>query len=168
MQCEFDYLSQYLQASNRIFLSGKFNFQEVKFEIRQFWNLTLFEELLSGYHDKDVITFCKFGWPISHFGNFGNTQCVENWKGAKLYPVEIRKYLQKEIDCKAVLGPFLKNPFNRPCFFSPLNTRDRRDSTQKRIILDLSFPMGNSVNGGVDKSKYLGNDIVFKFPTVDK
>ena len=163
MPCVDDYLSQYLQASNRTFLSGKFNFQEVKFKIRQFWNLTLFEELLSYYHDKDLITFCKFGWPISHFGNFGNTHCVENWKGAKLHPVKIEKYLQKEIDCKAVLGPFQENPFYRPCFFSPLNTRDKHDSTEKRIILDLSSPKGNSVNDGVDKSKYLGKDTVLKF-----
>ena len=33
---------------------------------------------------------------------------------------------------------------------------------EKRIILDLSFPEGNSVNDGVDKTKYM------KFPTVDK
>ena len=67
-----------------------------------------------------------------------------------------------------MLGPFQENPFDRPCFFSPLNTGDKHDSTEKRIILDLSFPKGNSVNDGVDKSKYLGKDIVLKFPTVDK
>ena len=93
---------------------------------------------------------------------------VDNWKGAQLYPPEIRKYLTKEIECKAVLGPFQKNPFNSPCFFSPLNTRDKRGLMEKRIILDLSFPEGNSVNDGLDKTKYLGDDIVLNFPTVDK
>ena len=85
-----------------------------------------------------------------------------------MYPTEIRKYLKKEIDCEAVLGPFQENPCNRPCFFSPLNTRDKKDSKGKRIILDLSFPEGNSVNDGLDKTKYFREDIVLKFPTVDK
>ena len=88
-----------MQASDKIFLSGKFNFQG---DIcNQFWNLNLFKELLSDYHDKDIITFCRFGWPISHFGDFGNTQSVDNWKGATLYPAEMRKYLKMEIECKA-------------------------------------------------------------------
>ena len=64
--------------------------------------------------------------------------------------------------------PFKDNPFNRPCYFSPLSTRDKKDSLEKRIILDLSFPEGNSVNDGIDKTKYLGEDIILKFPTVDK
>ena len=76
--------------------------------------------------------------------------------------------LKKEIEFKAVLGPFQENSFNQPCFFIPLNTRDKKDSMEKRIILDLSFPEGNSVNDGEDKTKYLGEDRVLKFPTVDK
>ena len=163
-----DYLSQYIQASNVIFASGKFNFEEVKFEVRQFWNLNLFEELLTNYTDKELIVFCRYGWPISHFGDFGSTNLVENWKGAKLFPKEIEKYLHKEIECKAVLGPFKENPFNRPCFFSPLNTRDKNDPLEKRIILDLSFPEGNAVNDGIDTTKYLCRDIILKFPTVDR
>ena len=50
--------------------------------MRQFWNLHLFEELLINYFDKDLIVFCRYGWPIGHFGNFGNTYLVDNWKGA--------------------------------------------------------------------------------------
>ena len=115
--------------------------------MRQFWNLHLFEELF----DNDLIVFCRYGWPISHFGDFRNTNLVENWKGASQFPDEIEKYLHKEIECKAVLFPFKNNLFARPCFFSPLNIRDKKDSLEKRIILDLSFPEGNSVNDGIDK-----------------
>ena len=129
--------------------------------MKSFW-------LTANYFDRDLIIFCRYGWPISHFGEFGNTNLVEYWKGASNFPHEIENYLHKEIECKVVLGPFKENPFNRPCYFSPLNTRDKKDSLEKRIILDLSFPEGNSVNDGIDKTKYLGEDIILKFPTVDK
>ena len=39
---------------------------------------------------------------------------------------------------------------------------------EKRIILDLSIPEGNAVNDGIDKTKYLGRDIILKFSTVDR
>ena len=34
--------------------------RKLNLKLGQFWNLTLFEELLSDYHDKGIITFCKF------------------------------------------------------------------------------------------------------------
>ena len=49
----------------------------------------------------------------------------------------------------------------------PLNTRDKKDSTEKRIILDLSFPDSLAVNEGIDKSQYLGVKIDWRLPTVD-
>ena len=54
------------------------------------------------------------------------------------------------------MGPFKVNPFNQPIGISPLNTRDKKDSSEKRIILDLSFPLGLAINEGIDKDKYLG------------
>ena len=63
--------------------------------------------------------------------------------------------------------PFKFNPFNQPIGISPLNTRDKKDSTKKRIILDLSFLLGLAINKGIDKDKYLGVRINWRLPTVD-
>ena len=48
-----------------------------------------------------------------------------------------------------------------------LHTRDKKDSSEKRIILDLSFPLGLTINKGIDKDKYLGVCIDWRLPTVD-
>ena len=65
------------------------------------------------------------------------------------------------------MEPFNSNPFLQPLGISPLNTRDKKDSTEKRIILDLSFPEGLAVNESIDKTEYLGVKIDWKLPTVD-
>ena len=66
-----------------------------------------------------------------------------------------------------MVWPFKSNPFLQPIGISPLNTRDKKDSTEKRIILDLSFPDSLVVNEGIDKSQYLGVKIDWRLPTVD-
>ena len=68
----------------------------------------------------------------------------------------VKAYLQNELHFNSVVGPFKSNPFLQPIGISPLNTRDKKDSTEKRIILDLSFPDSLAVNEGIDKSQYLG------------
>ena len=72
-----------------------------------------------------------------------------------------------QLENGSVIGPFKNNPFCQEAGISPLNTRDKKDSTEKRIILDLSFPEGYAINEGVDKSKYLGLEITWQLPTVD-
>jgi hypothetical protein len=59
----------------------------------------------------------------------------------------------KEASYGAIIGPFDKNLF--PCHFkiSPLNTVSK-DTRERRVILDLSFPAGNSVNDYISKDNY--------------
>ena len=63
------------------------------------------------------------------------------------------------------MGPFKQFPFH--CHVSPFLTREKPNSTNRRVILDLSFPPGNSVNAGVSKDKYLGSYFELKYPLVD-
>ena len=50
---------------------------------------------------------------------------------------------------------------------SPLSTRDKRESTEKRIIMDLSWPIGDSVNSGIQKDQFMGFHAKLSFPTID-
>ena len=81
---------------------------------------------------------------------------------------DVRNYFNKEIANNAVLGPFLNNPFTNDAYWSPLNTQDKKDGTEKRIIVNMSFPKGNSINDGIRKDCYLDKQISLKYPTVDK
>ena len=54
----------------------------------------------------------------------------------------------------AIIGPFDKNPFPGHFKISPLNTVSKKDTLERRVILDLSFPAGNSVNDFISKDNY--------------
>jgi hypothetical protein len=41
------------------------------------------------------------------------------------------------------------------------------DSIERRVILDLSFPEGQSVNEFISKEFYLGKKIELSYPKVD-
>ena len=49
---------------------------------------------------------------------------------------------------------------------SPLLTRPK-DGNKRRVILDLSYLDGQSVNDRVDKLKFDGSDFMLKFPPID-
>ena len=42
----------------------------------------------------------------------------------------------------------------------------KKDSNKRRIILDLSFPIGEGVNDGVLKKHFQGSPFTYKLPTV--
>ena len=50
---------------------------------------------------------------------------------------------------------------------SPLNTTEKRDSSERRVIMDLSFPPGQSVNDRIPKDSYLGEATGLRYPSVD-
>ena len=55
-------------------------------------------------------------------------------------------YLENKLKFNSVVGPFKVNPFNQPIGISSLNTIVKKDPSEKRIILDLSFPECLAVN----------------------
>ena len=63
-----------------------------------------------------------------------------NHLGAIQFPLEIDKYIEKEINEGSTIGP-LKAPFPDYTSFSPLNSVEKSDGG-RRVILDLSFPGG--------------------------
>ena len=86
---------------------------------------------------------------------------------AKEHPQAIQKYINKEIEKDAVIGPFQQIPFKDRIGISPISSRAKKNSTDRRIIIDLSFPLGNSVNEGMIKGNYLGFTAELRFPRTD-
>ena len=66
-----------------------------------------------------------------------------------------------------LLGPFFNNPFPDRTASSPLNSVPKWDSDERRVILNMSFPSGHSVNDGIDKDHYLGVSIDLTYPTIN-
>jgi hypothetical protein len=47
------------------------------------------------------------------------------------------------------------------------NNVTKKDSSERRVILDLSFPPGCSVNDNISKDIYLGEKIEVTYPNID-
>ena len=132
------------------------------------WNITLLKSLLKEYHDKDICDWLTYGWPISRPPTWPDpTPTFNNHSSAVNNPAAINAYIEKEIHRGGVCGPFFGVPFNNRVGVSPLSTRDKKDSEEKRILMDLSWPINNSVNSGIAKDQFMGFLAKLSFPTID-
>ena len=43
----------------------------------------------------------------------------------------------------------------------------KKETDERRVILDLSFPKGNSINDFISKEEYLGEKMLTVYPNVD-
>ena len=164
-QCKVD---EDLRLHQEVLEKGYPNRWGAKIPVRTKWNLGKFEELLEDYEDKEVVEWIRYGWPTGRLPSLPDpTVNFKNHKGATEHPQALKTYLKKEIRHEAVIGPYQKTPFQKKIGISPLSTRPKRDSEERRIILDLSFPLGNSVNTGIPKESYLGLQAKLSFPRVD-
>ncbi|XP_071176474.1 uncharacterized protein [Mytilus edulis] len=121
------------------------------------------------YHDSDIANFLEYGFPLSCEGSCSGLSEEKNHAGARSHPDDMRKYLKKECTYGSIIGPFFSNPFDTDMVISPLNSVPKKDTLDRRVILDLSFGVDgeDSVNSHISKDLYLGNPIKVSYPSVD-
>lgn len=146
--------------------SGVINAEGCKIPVRSSWDLDKLEYWLQGYADKEVVKFLRYGWPLG-CEDPGEQVLPKNHKGAREFQSEVRDYLYAQRDKCTLIGPLKQNPFGEEARFSPLNSREKRDSEDRRIIVDLSAPRGKSINSGTPKQTYLGKVCELHYPKVD-
>ena len=157
----------YIHINKVIRASGKFNYEFCKFPVPTHINVNLLDKLLNNYHDRQIIQFIKYGWPIEAAHAAESGAVPANQTGARNSPAELHDYLSKEKSQASIIGPFRGNPFGRRARISPLDAIPKKDSDDKRVILNLSHPDGEAVNDAVSKSCYLGRATDLHFPTID-
>ena len=154
--------------ANKIIASGRCNRFGCRIEVPTDWNLVLFEQLLTGYEHREIIEWLRFGFPVSRSDAvLDPIPNSKNHLGAVLYPDTIDKYIETELSYNAIMGPFSIPPFFNRMGISPLSTRPKKNSDKRRVILDLSFPPGRSVNDGIEKSWYCGEYVELTYPSID-
>lgn len=151
----------------RVRSSGRFNFQGCRIPVPSRLNTTFWRSNLLDYPDKIVCDMLEFGWPLGYKASELPASAMINHKGAREFEAEIDGYISRELSLGGTLGPFMNNPFTTPLAIAPLNSVPKRDSKDRRVILDLSFPHGLAVNDGISKNLYLGEDIELVYPSVD-
>ena len=162
-------LNRAIDTCERVEASGLPNFKGCRIPLFSHWNLGAWRFFSDGFSDQEVPLLLEFGAPLSHSGKLDlcTDVCINNHQGAVRYPEQVDAYLLEEISQGAVLGPFQQSPFSQECKISPLNTVEKKESSDRRVILDLSFPPGRSVNDGIIKGQYLGEDWDLRYPSVD-
>ena len=104
----------------------------------------------------------KYGFPL----DFDHNSDINCEKIAIEYPEHVTAYLQEEPDNKAMLGLFRTPPITN-LHISSFMTRDKNSSVNRRVIIDLSWPLGHSINSGVGSDCYLGTEFVLTYPSID-
>ena len=126
----------------------------------------MLERELVNYEDKNICKFLKYGFLVGYSKEELPISDSRNHRGAELFPDTVDKFIETELSYNAILGPFPGNPLYYDLAFSLLITVEK-DETSRRVIVDLSWPDGTSVNSDINKGVYLGKNVSFTYPTID-
>ncbi len=146
--------------------SGVPNYRGCRVPVPTKLKIPEWRDRLHNYSDPDLCSLLEFGFPVGYEGGQLPTPSQVNHAGARQFPDAVGKYIGREVGFGATLGPFVSNPLCCPLSVSPLNTVPK-DNDQRRVIVDLSFPDGASVNSGIPKGMYLDVETDLQYPTVD-
>ena len=131
------------------------------------WNLRLAEQLATSRSDREVVKYLTYGWPLNHDGSTTSVS-LYNHPTAMAHADKVTKYINKEYSLGCLLGPFVTIPWENNVAISPMSTRPKRQSSARRIIMDLSWPRdGTAVNQGISEVTYMGHRMDLHYPTVD-
>ena len=155
-----------IEAFHRVRRSGLYNFQKEKITLTNQLNIPVWEDKLANYWDWQVVQFLKFGFPLDVDPALCLTCDQSNHQSALAYPDHVEYYIKEEINHQVIKGPFVTPPLP-DMHFSPFITREKPDSDNRRVIVDLSWPKGQAVNSGVASDTYMGTQFVLTYPSVD-
>ena len=142
------------------------NYLSARIPVQSQINCDAWDLFLTDYHDNDICHFLRFGWPSNYTAPNPPNPTLKNHPSALAYASEVDRFIDKELSKGALLGPFAAPPFAPWTQVSPLMTAEKKDSHRRRVIIDLSFPEGGSVNDGVARNFFQGSDTSYTLPTV--
>ena len=150
---------------NDVRASGQYNFAHCRRRVPSGLNIRAWQEYLEGYADENLVQFLEYGWPVGFDRSSDLCSASTNHATAIQFSDHIQYYIDTELRYGALLGPFLGPPIES-LHINPLMTRPKRDSTHRRVIVDLSFPHGLSVNDGVSALYYIDGPMTITLPSV--
>ena len=125
------------------------------------------DNLLVGYHDTTLTAHLRYGFPLRFATKCKPTTDTLNHSSTLANPSALDNYLHTELQHKAIAGPFKTPPFKEWFHISPMMLRDKKNTTEKRVIVDLSWPLGQSVNANIPYDVYEGAPAHMTLPTAE-
>ena len=155
-----------IQMHDIVRSTGKPNFLGARLPVMSQLNVEVWQSLLKDYWDQQLLQLLRYGFPLDFNRACPLSHESGNHKSADEFPTDVDAYIEEECRYGAILGPFQVNPIAN-VHNSPFMTRNKPNSDRRRVIIDLSWPLGASVNSGIDKNTYLDTPFSLTFPTVD-
>ena len=93
---------------------------------------------------------------------------LHNHLSASNFDSHVQAYIDTELSWNAIARPFEYPPFSNDFVCCPLQTVPKRGSSTWQVVMDLSFPLGCSVNDGVPQDTYLGKYYKLQLPGIDR
>ena len=137
---------------NAVETTGMYNFQGARRRVPSGLNIQAWEQHLQGYGDNNLVDFLAYGWPVNFRREHILVPTASNHPSAEGYSEHIDFYVETEIRHKALMGPY-RDPPIQGLHTSPLMTKPKKDSDNRRVIMDLSWPAG----GGRSMMAFLQN-----------
>ena len=119
-------------------------------------NIPYFAHLLKQHPNQDLVQYLvsglTYGFDIGAKQKPSTRSRPTNHKSARDHPEEVTAAIAKELKNGHIAGPFTSPPWpNLHC--SPLGAR-KKDDGSYRLIMDLSYPTGDSVNDYISKDDF--------------
>ena len=150
----------------RVKVSGTHNYMETQVQIQSQLKPDMWQKYLTNYWDSQLVLLLRYGFPLDFNYSTPLNSVDSNHSSANQYWQDVQAYLDEEKEFGAILGPFQEAPIDN-LHVSPFLTRDKPGGAHRRVIVDLSFPHGYSVNAGVQSETYLGTPFLLTLPTID-
>ena len=100
----------------------------------------------------------------SFMGDTLPTLSLPNHASSIRQPQAVQSFIDKEVSLHGLAGPFTECPFEW-LRLNPMMTREKKNSDEYCVILDLSFLEGHSVNACIPKLLYEGAPYKLRLPT---
>ena len=155
-----------LKMHDIISKSETYNFLHCQIQVKSELNADVWEQYLGEYWDTQLKFLIRYGFPLDFNKNVQLSHKLGNHGSGNKFPEDIKAYLSEEMEHNAILGPFHSPPIT-DLHISPFMTREKPGAPHRRVIIDLSFPAGQSVNAGVNSEQYLGSKFLLTLPTID-
>ena len=146
---------------------GGYNFEKAKIQPPSDINFALLEDICRNYWDYQLPYFLKYGFPLDFPRDKELCSTETSHASAVNYPSHVDTYLRTELDHKAIFGPYQDKPYGFHTHVSPFMSREKNDSDNRHIIIDLSWPENASINHFTLPNDYLGTVYQIRYPTID-
>ena len=151
---------------NVVSLTGRHNFAGARQRIPSGLCITAWRGYLRDYHDQGLVDYLAYGWPVNFNRATPLCSTLVNHPTATNFAGDVEAYIRTELGLGALAGPFDEPPVPF-LHVSPLMTRPKKDSELRRVIADLSWPPGGSVNEGIVWDHYIDGPTTIRLPTIE-